>query len=207
MTQKQNLAVGSEPTQSNLDTLLKSLSKEANDSFLPLANNPERFIDFIYFLRLQPQNTARNEKLAKKFGITERQVRFYASAGEELFGLFYSPERGSLSLTALGKHLSFSRKEDVEQFIFTEMKKVPLVQAFLHKDVSGAKDKIIKEINKNDQWVEQYSPVSIARRADTIRSWVEHIQKSGKPISEREIIQFVKENAAMLSLLFSRTTA
>jgi len=87
------------------------------------------------------------------------------------------------------------------------MKKIPLVQSFLHKDVSVAKHEIIEAIEKNDQWAKQYSPVSIARRADTIRSWVEHIQKSGKPISEREIIQFVKENAAMLSLLFSRKTA
>lgn len=204
MTQQLSSAVVSQTTQSDLEVLLAQLQKEPNAEFLPLANNPHRFIEFLYFLRRQTGNLAHKEKISNHFKITERQVRFYAKAGEELFGLFHSPEPGYVALTALGKQLSFSRKEEVEQFLFAEMKKLPIVKAFLNKDVSIVKPQIIEEIQKNEKWVKEYSLVSIERRADTIRSWVDHIQRNGKPVSEREILKFVKENSAMLSNLFAK---
>lgn len=207
MTQKISPAVAPQATQSDLETLLAQLQKEPNADFLPLANNPQRFIDFIYFLRRQSGATAHKEKIANHFDITERQVRFYASAGQEIFGIFHSPEPGYIALTALGKQLAYSRKDDVEQFIFAEMKKLPIIQAFLNKDVSIVKHQIIDAISENEKWAEEYSPVSIERRADTIRSWVDHIQRNGKPVSEREIVKFVKEHSSILSSLFSRKSA
>lgn len=190
-----------------LNMLLAQLRKEPNADFLPLANNPLRFIDFLYFLRRQSANIAHKEKIAKRFDITERQVRFYAKAGEELFGIFHSPQPGYVALTPLGKQLAFSRKEDVEQFIFAEMQKLPLVKAFLHKDVSHAKPEIIKLIMENEKWLEEYSLVSIERRADTIRAWVDVIQRKGKPISEREVLKFIKENTVILSNILSKQPA
>lgn len=207
MTHSLSPAITPKDNHSDLETLLFHLQKKPNADFLPLANNPERFIDFIYFLRRKTDATALKEEMAEKFDITLRQVNFYVKAGKEIFGIFYSPRPNFIALTALGKQLADSRKAEVEQFIVAIMKKVPLVQSFLHKDVSIAKEQIISEIEENEAWVKSYSASSIERRADTIRSWVDHIQKLGKPLAERDIIRFVKENSDILSTVMSRQIA
>lgn len=186
-----------------LNALIERLQRKPNEDFLPLANTPERFMDFVYFLRRKPGCRAHKSEIAKKFDITERQVRFYATAGDEVFGLIDASEPGFVSLTKLGKELAYSKKEELVFYIKTEMQKMPIVQQFISEDISEDLSPVIKAIEANEKWEQEYSLKSVERRASTIRSWVEYIREDSLPISQSQLVQFVKQNRSVLSHLFT----
>lgn len=189
--------------KNELHTLIARLQRKPNEDFLPLANTPERFMDFMYFLRRQPGCRAHKSMIADNFNITGRQVRFYATAGSEVFGLFDASERGFVSLSKLGKEMAFTKKSEVEFYLKTEMQKLPLIQEFMNKDISEDLSPVIKAITENEKWEQEYSLSSVERRASTIRSWVEYIREDSLPISEMQLLQFVKQNRSVLSHLFT----
>lgn len=186
-----------------LTTLIARLQRKPNEDFLPLANTPERFMEFLYFLRRKPGCRAHKSDMASYFNITERQVRFYATAGSEIFGLFDASERGFVSLTKLGKEMAYTKKEEVAFYLKTEMQKMPLIQEFINKDISEDLTSVIKAIESNEKWEQEYSLSSVERRASTIRSWVEYIREDSLPISESQLLHFVKQNRSVLSHLFT----
>lgn len=189
--------------QNQLTTLITRLQRKPNEDFLPLANSPQRFMDFLYFLRRQPACTAHKSLLADKFGITGRQVQFYSRAGEEIFGLFDTSDRGYVKLSPLGKDMAYTKKEEVEAFLKAEMQKLPIIQQFLNTDLSEDLSPVMEAIEANDKWVKEYSLSSVERRASTIKSWVEYIRDNSVPVSESQMVQFVKENRSILTHLFS----
>lgn len=186
-----------------LKSLISRLERKPNESFLPLANTPERFMDFVYFLRRQPGCRAHKTAIAAKFGITERQVRFYASAGDEIFGLFDASEAGFVRLTKLGKEFAYSKKEELVFHLKSEMQKMPIIQQFINADISEDLSPVIQAIESNEKWEEAYSLSSVERRASTIRSWVEFVREDSFPVKESEMVLFVKQHQSILSHLFS----
>lgn len=194
--------------QSNeLTNLISRLQRKPNEDFLPLANTPERFVDFLYFLRRKPACRAHKSQIAEQFNITERQVSFYSRAGEEILGLFDTSERGFIRLSKLGKEMAYTKKEEVVLHIKTEMQKLPIIQQFITKDISEDLTGIIQAIEANEKWEKEYSLSSVERRASTIRSWIEFIRKDSVPVSEMQLVQFVKQNRSVLSHLFSVKSA
>lgn len=188
---------------SELNSLIERLQRKPNEDFLPLANTPERFVDFVYFLRRNPGCRAHKSTLATKFNITERQVRFYASAGDAVLGLFDASEPGFVSLSKLGKELAYTKKEELVFHIKSEMQKMPIVQQFINVDISEDLTAVIKAIESNEKWEKEYSLTSVERRASTIRSWVAYIREDSLPINESQLLQFVKQNRSILSHLFT----
>lgn len=186
-----------------LATLISRLQRKPNEDFLPLANSPQRFMDFLYFLRRQPACTAHKSVLADKFGITGRQVQFYSRAGEEIFDLFDTSDRGYVKLSALGKEMAYTKKEDVQIYLKSEMQKLPLIQQFINADLSEDLTPVIEAIEANEKWEKEYSLSSVERRASTIKSWVEFVRDNSVPVSESQLVQFVKANRSILSHLFT----
>ena len=186
-----------------LNKLISRLQRKPNEDFLPLANTPERFLEFVYFLRRKPGCRAHISIIADHFNITPRQVNFYSSAGEEVFGLFDRSERGFLGLSKFGKEMAYSKKEELIFHIKMEMQKMPIIQQFINADISEDLTSVIKAIESNEKWEQEYSLSSVERRASTIRSWVEYIREDSLPISESQLVQFVKQNRSILSHLFT----
>lgn len=190
-----------------LKTLLSNIDRQPNQDFLPLANTPERFGEFLYFLRRQPGCRAHKETIANRFKITLRQAQFYSRAGDEIFGLFDTSEPGYVTLTALGKSMAYKKKEELNVYLKMQMQKMDIVRGFVNQDISADLSPVIQAIEEKAEWKEEYSQSSIERRASTIRSWVEFVREDSLPISETQLVQFVKEHGSILSHLFSMQKA
>lgn len=194
-------------TNKELNTLLINIEREPNQDFLPLANTPERFGEFLYFLRRQPGCRAHKRDIAERFDITYRQANFYSGAGDEIFGLFDTSVPGYVTLTRLGKSMAYKKKDELNVYLKMQMQKMNIVRGFVNQDISEDLTPVIKAIEEKEDWKETYSLSSIERRASTIRSWVEFVREDSLPISESQLVQFVKENASILNHLFSMRKA
>lgn len=179
-------------------TMLQRFQFMPDETHLPLANTPERFIDILKSLATAEFGQKHVKELAKEFGITTRQISFYGETGSKTFGLFDRSEPGILKLTPLG--IGLSVKEEYEQFSFLQQK---LMKLRLFRPIRNHIDRVtlpdvIQMIEQQPLFRKHFSDSSIKRRASTLLSWAKWFEAIGVPLDDDELATYIRKNEALI---------
>lgn len=174
-----------------LEFMTERRSFKPNIDYLAVANNPDRIIDFIYYLKRKHRLSATKELMAEHFNISYRQICFYSQAGAQIFGFFDTSKNGVVTLTRFGLHFAYLKKDDIRSFMINTMLKLPIIHKFRHHPHNLDRMAIEEYIKTKETWRKHYSDASIKRRADSIQSWVNYIHKHQTLISPEMIIDYL----------------
>lgn len=179
-------------------TMLYRFQFMPDETHLPLANTPERFVELLKSLSTAEAGKKRVKELAEEFGITTRQINFYGETGSKTFGLFDRSEPGVLKLTPLAEGLAV--KEEHEQYSYLQQK---LMKLRLFRPIRNHIDRVtlqdvIQMIEHQPLFRKQFSDSSIKRRASTLLSWARWFEAIGVPLDEDELATYIRENEALI---------
>lgn len=179
-------------------TMLNRFQFMPDETHLPLANTPERFIELLTSLSKAETGKKSVKELAEEFGITTRQINFYGETGNKTFGLFDRSESGVLKLTPLAEGLAV--KDEHEQYAYLQQKlmKLRLFRPIRHHIEHVTLQDVIEMIEHQPLFRKQFSDSSIKRRASTLLSWAKWFEAIGVPLDDDELATYIRKNEALI---------
>ena len=165
---------------------------------LPLANSQERFLEILDYLKGCVEYREHISKLSAVFGITTRQIHFYAETGERSFGLFDRSQKGFVSLTEIG--ISVSELSYVKRLEYLQSK---LMMYPSFRDVKRRIDtittkEVVEMLAKNDVFRMKFSDSSLKRRSGTLLSWAKWFNDNQVPLEHNEVSDYIRDNMDLI---------
>lgn len=175
-----------------------------DETHLPLANSPHRFLAILMKLSQLENGRASVIDLSEHFKITPRQIFFYSETGDRTFGLFDRSEKSYVKLTEIGHSVALLPLNKQIAYLQSKLLRSPSFRE-IQKNINRFKTTdMVEVLKKNEEFRSRFSDSSLTRRAGTLLSWAKWFQENNLQADDNEISDYIRENKELIYSLVHR---